>query len=479
VSLLRFLSWLLLGAAWAVWALVVVGVAVWPRDNPTGVRLLEWRGVSGQPLASAPDGCGRDTRFPLLMDEERIWVPCVAEPDLPGGALALLQPAAGKARLLAPLPERLALQRVEGLLPGPEGLVGIVYRASTSAPAVGGVFEVLVAAVVDEDGWREPPQRLPGGAGSRLLGMGWRGEQLEVALAPARGEDTRAEAADAVRVRLGDMELPLTVTREEMCLHREHCIVRAAWLAEPWRGWRFLVEDGEALREVGESGGGEVEGHPVQWLSGLDLRVAGRLRPAYAPATHRLEPDGSILPAEPLPMELRPLPASAVAEERQLSPVSRSRWEQSPGVFHDWQGERWHTVASAEGLLRVSRDSGGSAAVARLEARCAGLPEGYLLPARRGLTLLTPDGCYVGLTRSGRRADPLGLLEHLHYTREPRAGHALLWLLLGLPVLLVPVGVLGWPRTVARRRLAGMLCAACYLGSAVPLLRWLLPLLSW
>ncbi len=479
MSLLRLLSWLLLGASWLVWALVTGYVVLWPRGNPTGVRQLEWRAVAGQPLASAPSGCGRDARFPLLVDEDRVWVPCVAEPDLPGGALALLQPSWGEARLLAPLPERLALQRVEGLLPGPGGLVGIVYRASTHAPVSGGVFEVLVAAVVDEDGWREPPQRLPGGAGSRLLGMGWVGDRLEVALAPARGEDARAEAADAVRVRLGDPELPLTVTREEMCLHREHCIVRAAWLAEPWRGWRFLVEDGDVLREVGESGGGEVEGHPVQWLSGLDLRVSGRLRPSYAPATHRLEPDGSILPSEPLPTELRPLPASAVAEEQRLAPVSRSRPEQGPGVFHDWQGERWHTRAGEDGTLRVGRASGASLAVARLEERCAWLASGYLVPSYRGLTLLTPDGCYVGLTHSGRRADPLGLLEHLHYSREPHAVHALGWLLLGLPALLAPVSLPRWPRTLARRRLASILCAACYLGSALPLLRWLLPLLSW
>jgi hypothetical protein len=427
---------------------------------------------------AAPQGCGRDARFPLLVHDSRVWIPCTATPDLPGGGFALLQPARGEARLLAPLPDRLSLDRVEGLLPGPGGLVGIVYRASTRTPTPGGVVEVLVAGVAGTKGWQEPPQRLPGGAGSRLLGMGWSGSRLEVALAPARGEDTRAEAADAVLVQVGDTELPRTVTREEMCLHRTECVVHAAFRMGWGQGWRFLVEDGGALRQVEESGVGEAEGQPLQLLSGLDLRVAGRLRPPRTPATHRLEPDGSILPAEPLPVGLRLLPAPVVADGTRLVPLPRFLPEQGSGVLHEWRGQRWHTVADTEGTLRVGGGTGAPAAVARLEGRCPTLPLGYLVPSRQGLTLLTPDGCHVGLTPSGQREDPLGLLEHLERSGSPSAVPALLWVLLGLPLLLVPAGLPGWPRTAQRRPLVRALLASSYLGSSLPLMLWLRPLLS-
>jgi len=475
VPLLRFLSWLLVGLACAAWVAALGFVAVWPR-HPTGARQLQWRDGAGQPLASAPQGCGHDARYPLLVHAGQVWVPCAAAPDLPGGALAVFQPARGEARLLAPLPERLSLERVEGLLPGPGNLVGLVYRASTRGSLPGGVVDVLVAAVADARGWREPPQRLPGGAGSRLLGLGWSGNRLEVALAPARGEDARAEAADAVLVRVGDVEQPRTVTREEMCLNRTDCVVHVAWRAL-WGSWRFLVEDGSTLREVQETGAGEVAGQSLQVLSGLDLRVAGRLRPPRAPATHRLEPDGTILPAEPPPAGLRPLPAPSVAENSRLTPLPRFVPEQGSGVFHAWQGQWWHTAAGADGLLRVGEDTGKLAAVARLEDACANLPSGFLVPSRWGLTLLTPEGCHVGLTSSGRRADPLNLVEHLERIRVPYAVPALFWVLLG-PLVLVAAELLRWPHTAERRLLSRTLLAAGYLGSALPLMRWLLPLLA-
>jgi hypothetical protein len=342
----------------------------------------------------------------------------------------------------------------------------------------GGVVDVLVATVMDADGWHVPPERLPGGAGTRLLGLAWSGNRLEVALAPARGEDTRAEAADAVLVRVGDKEFPRTVTREEMCLDRVDCIVRVAWNAGLARGWRFLIEDGGALREVLESGAGEVAGQSPQLLAGLDLRVAGRLRPPNLPATHRLEPDGSILPSEPSPSGLRPLPAPAVADGTRLDTLHRFLPERGPGVVHEWQGQRWHTAAGADGTLRMGEDPEALATVARLDGPCIHLPSGFLVPLRRGLTLLTPEGCHVGLTASGQRADPLNLLEHLQRSRVPYAVPALLWLLLGLPALLIPVGLLPCPLASTRRLPASALLASCYLLSALPLLWWLLPLLS-
>ncbi|WP_257456609.1 hypothetical protein [Archangium lipolyticum] len=390
----------------------------------------------------------------------------------------MLQPARGEARLLAPLPERLSLDRVEGLLPGPDGLVGVVYRASTHASAPGGVVDVLVTAVADTGGWQVPPQRLPGGAGSRLLGLGWSGNRLEVALAPARGEDTRAESADAVLVRVGDTDYPRILTREEMCLDVTVCIVRVAWRAVHTRAWSFLVEEGDFLREVQESGVGEAVGQSVQMLSGLDLRVAGRLRSPNAPATHRLEPDGSLLPSEPPPSGLRPLSSPSVADGNRLEPLPRFVPEQGPGVVHEWRGQRWHTVAGADGLVRVGGGTGEMTAVARLDGPCPDIASGFLVPSRRGLTLLTPDGCHVGLTGSGRRADPLGLIEHLERGRVPYAVPGLLWILLGLPALLFPAGLSRWPRSAERRLLAGGLLASCYLLSALPLIPWLLPLLA-
>ncbi|WNG46874.1 hypothetical protein F0U60_24155 [Archangium minus] len=476
MSFLRIPSWLLLGLACLLWFAALGFVALWPQ-HPTGARQLRWKDANGQPLASAPTSCGRDTRFPLLAQQNRVWVPCLAAPDLPGGGIALLQPSRGEARLLAPLPEQLSLERVEGLLPGTGGLVGLVYRASTRTSSPGGVVDVLVATVMNEDGWQVPPERLPGGAGSRLLGLGWSGHRLEVALAPARGEDTRAEAADAVLVRVGDAELPLTITREEMCLYLPDCIVRAAYRAAQ-AGWRFLLEDGGALREVKESGASVMEGQSLQVLAGLDLRVAGRLRPASIPPTHRLEPDGSILPSEPPPSGLRPLPSPSVAEGSRLVPLSRSRPEQGPGVIHEWEDQHWHTASGSDGSLRVGEGARPLATVALLDGPCTHLSSGFLVPLRRGLTLLTPEGCHVGLTGSGQRTDPLNLLEHLERSRVPHAVPALLWILLGLPLLLLPAGLLRWPRESERRLLVSALLACCYLLSTLPLISWLLPLLS-
>ncbi len=337
---------------------------------------------------------------------------------------------------------------------------------------------MLVTAVANAEGWQEPPQRLPGGAGSRLLGMSWSGRQLEVALAPARGEDTRAERADAVLVRVGDTEYPRVLTREEMCLDVTVCIVRVAWRAVHARAWSFLVEEGDFLREVQESGVGEAVGQSVQMLSGLDLRVAGRLRPPNAPATHRLEPDGSLLPSEPPPSGLRPLSSPSVADGNRLEPLPRFVPERGSGVVHEWRGQRWHTTGGADGLLRVGDGSGALAAVARLDGPCPGLPSGFLVPSRWGLTLLTPDGCHVGLTGSGQRADPLGLIEQLERTRVPYTVPALLWILLGVPALLIPAGLSRWPRASERRLLVNGLLASCYLLSALPLIPWLLPLLA-
>lgn len=472
---LRILSWLLLGAACLLWAAALGFVVLWPR-HPTGARQLHWRDANGQALASAPSTCGQDTRFPLLVQQNRVWLPCPAAPDLPGGAIALLEPARGEARLVAPLPERLPLERVEGLLPGSGGTVGLVYRAS-SPPQSGGVAEVLVAGVMNDEGWQVPPERLPGGAGSRLLGLGWSGRQLEVALAPARGEDTHAEAADAVVVRVGDTELPFTVTREEMCLFLQDCAVRVAYRAAQ-AGWRFLVEDGGTLREVRETGAGEAEGRSVELLAGLDLRVAGRLRPPNLPPLYRLEPDGTILPSEPRPSGRHSLPAPAMADGSRLVPLSRALPEQGSGVVHEWEDQHWHTAAAPDGTLRVEGGTGAPAAVARLDGPCTRLASGFLVPLRRGLTLLTPDGCYVGLTRSGQREDPLNLFEHLERIHVPHAVPALLWILLGCPMLLLPPALLQWPRAPGHRRLASGLLSACYLFSALPLIPWLLPLLS-
>ncbi|WP_143178067.1 hypothetical protein [Cystobacter ferrugineus] len=466
-----------LSAAGLLWAAVLGLVALWPQ-HPTGARQLRWRNAAGQPLASAPSRCGDVIRFPLFVEQDRIWLPCPAAPDLPTGTFALLQPRRGEARLLEPLPEHLALERVEGLLPGPGGRVGLVYRAGTRASAAGGAREALVAAVMDAEGWRELPERLPGGAGSRLLGLGWAGYRLEVAIAPARGEDTRAEAADAVLVRVGDKDLPRTLTREEMCLDRTDCVVRAAWNAGFARGWRFLVEDGGTLREVEESGAGEAAGQSLQLLAGLDLRVAGRMRPPNLPATHQLEPDGSILPAQPPPSGPRPLPSPLVMGDTRLETLSRFVLEPGEGLLHEWRGQRWNTVSGADGLLRVGEGTGALAAVARLESPCTHLASGFLVPSRRGLTLLSPEGCHVGLTASGQRADPLNLLEHLEYAHVPHALPALLFVVLGLPALLIPTSVASRPRARDHRLLVRALLASCYLLGALPLLSWLWPLLS-
>ena len=473
----RILSWLLLTAACLVWAAVLGFVALWP-EHPTAARQWSWRDAAGQPLASAPSSCGHDARFPLLAQRHQVWVPCPAAPDLPTGTFALLEPRRGEARLLAPLPDRLSLERVEGLLPGPGGLVGLVYRASTRPSLPGGVLEVLVAAVANADGWLVPPERLPGGTGSRLLGLAWTDNRLEVALAPARGEDARAEAADAVLVRVGDTELPRTVTREEMCLDRVDCVVRAAWNASLAQGWRFLVEDGGSLREVQETGAGEVAGQSLQLLAGLDLRVAGRMRPPALPPTHRLEPDGSILPSEPPPSGLRPLPAPAVAEDIRLETFSRFLPEQGPGVVHEWRGQRWHTATGADGTLRVGEGTGALSPVARLDGPCTHLPSGFLVPSRQGFTLLTPEGCHVGLTAWGQRADPLNLIEHLERGRVPSSVPALLFVILGLPTLLIPVSLSSRPRAREHRLLVSAGLACCYLGGALPLISWLWPLLS-
>ncbi|ATB42334.1 hypothetical protein CYFUS_007812 [Cystobacter fuscus] len=473
---LRILSWLPLSAAGLLWAAVLGLVALWPQ-HPTGARQLSWRGATGQPLASTPSSCGGVTRFPLLVDQDRVWLPCPAAPDLPTGTFALLLPRRGEARLLEPLPEFLALDRVEGLLPGPGGRVGIVYRASARTLVPGGGKDVLVAAVADAEGWRELPERLPGGAGSRLLGLGWAGYRLEVALAPTRGQDTRARAADAVLVRVGDRDLPRIVTREEMCLDRTDCVVRAAWNAS-FRGWRFLVEDGGTLREVEESGAGEAAGQSLQVLAGLDLRVAGRMRPPNLPATHRLEPDGSILPAQPPPSGLHPLPSSLVVGDTRLETLSRFVPEPGEGLVHEWRGQRWNTVSGADGLLRVGEGTGALAAVARLERPCTHLASGFLVPSRRGLTLLGPEGCHVGLTASGQRADPLNLLEHLEYARRPHALPALLFVVLGLPALLIPASLSRRPRARDHRLFVRALLASCYVLGALPLLSWLWPLLS-
>jgi hypothetical protein len=83
----------------------------------------------------------------------------------------------------------------------------------------------------------------------------------------------------------------------------------------------------------------------------------------------------------------------------------------------------------------------------------------------------------VGLTPSGQRADPLHLLEHLERTRVPSAVPALFWVLLG-PMVLIAAALGRWPRAPEHRVLSRALLASGYLGSALPLMGWLLPLLA-
>jgi hypothetical protein len=134
-------------------------------------------------------------------------------------------------------------------------------------------------------------------------------------------------------------------------------------------------------------------------------------------------------------------------------------------------------VADDESLRATALD-GDTRQHSRVVARAQhctemSLARGALVPrARGGHWLVTPEGCYLALADDLGRADPIATITHLR--QRPSVVLALVWIVLGFPVVVVFVVVRRRGRLVDRAiRFVGfyVVVAALGLWHVMPALR--------
>lgn len=485
---------------WAlcVWALVMVVFSVTvmlsvslPFAGHTGARRVTWYGVDGAALSSGEAasvswrGCRpADMGLSSLVFDGGVWTPC-RHPEVPQGGWARLDPGEGVGRFAWPAPASLKVAGTVGLLPGPDGMLGVVYWANETNGK-------LAVGIMGRQGWVRAPELMPGELFSEFLGGAWVEGHLEVAISPTTSEQPLSD-----RVLPSIIELSLEPGRPQLARQpftkalpacadtgMPLCGPVAAW--HDGAQWQFMLRE-SALGDTTKSpqvlsAGGELRRSPVEWQgvraralswrSEVFLTSVGKLSlPAarvdpkrYSTAT--LTADRRLIQTPAPPREgwrhVMGWP-SFVAEEQTLREAARWHVPGERLTLAHLQGERWWALSSTHGVpgdllfLQDVTDDEPSLpwAVARAPSfSCGDLSVGVMLPRRdgQGHWLVEPgEGCFVRLDAQFRRDDPLSLREHLR--RRGSIGidwdepwH--LWMLIALWVGAVPCGALGgwWGR---------------------------------
>ena len=456
-------------------------------DWVTGARRVTWKGPAGdtinrnEPGNRYPwNGCESvDVGLDALFYDGGLWAFCAPHRGFPGGAYGRIDPARGEGRIDWPLPASAPGASTVGLVPGPNGQLGIVYLLKE-------VNGQVAAGIAGREGWVREPEVLPGDSDTWFLGAAWVRDALEVVVRPGSGSIEATTFAMPVVVRLdasSRSERRPFADREAFCpAATGHCgPVTMAFRANQEDGWLFPVEaspEGRqaALWQISESGTSRESRwatDPFMISEHVDNVAFGVLKqPVFLHDPDRksfvLTPGGELEDPAPTPPGWR----SAV-------------W----GTFTTWHGhlsrnEHW---LSDDGTFAVGREVGDRFLVTRSTEKqpgnrlvisdqtdptqprdevvaraasysCGELTQGVFLPrAEGGYWLATSSGCYLALDASLRRADPLGVREHLR--RRGSIGmdwnewwHA--WLLglvlLGLPICVAAGVGAGW--LVSRRR---------------------------
>lgn len=420
------------GRWWVAFAAAAIAAAAPPALGLWRIaRKEEWvtmprlaRFVGPQGPVSRVSCQDEDFDFDGLIWDGAIWTSCG------GMGLARIDPARGVVELR--WPTGLDGHRTAAFMPGPGGQLAYAYWSRTGT---------LFAGVAGPTGWTMEPRRVDrqGDEARMVLGIGWRGDAIELVLArDPRGSDRERGVFIA---RLGP---PGAVDhrpqkRAEHCPPRVRCRPVGAVLGPA--GWRVLVWrgfDGADIIAVAENGRETFAGVGSHDEAGeIDVSIQGIPPDRSAAIGWRLGADGKIVRA---PVGQRVSQSFRVTGDRihmdPTLPEGDHRVQQMldgrPIVFHD-----------DVGILAIEEPATGARrAVSRTQLACPRIHLPVVLPrAEGGYWLVDPAGaCYLAVDR-GRRADPLGIVDHLRrgqgvYAQDDRTGERwLAFILFGLPVL--------------------------------------------
>lgn len=466
---------------------------------------MTWVDDKGAKIEAGPgaafNGCYRDIRAGFVVSEAGYWVSCLHRTgDNQKSAFALFDPAAKTARLAWSFPTLLDVRWTKGLMPGPNGTLGLVMQADGQ----------LVAAVAGPQGWLVPPTHLgPANSNAELHGLRLSKDTLEVAITPHAG--TRADLSipsEVVSLRPGTpaSKRPIPLERAGCDATDHRCSLFYAYAPSGDHAWHYLIASygtGQTVElDVDEQG----KKTPIRGgtLSGdlrLDAAVAG-ITDWFESTSLRLQPDGSIVDAPPPPASSAKLLANTsgydfVVKDGHLERLRRY-WVDGEMAFLHVVGERrivtrLEKVAPNVGVPGTpayedvqliledvtNANSPRRTRVARIHD-CGDLWNGMILPAEGGYLLIAPSGCYVEVNHDLERTDPRGIMEHLltrgsmyEHWEEPWHAWYLAWVLFGLPLAGLAAAA-AWRRARQRGALVG--CGLAAVTGGVALL-WLWPLL--
>lgn len=143
--------------------------------GPDGKHLPDQDGVP-----SPTETCKKpllDNNFSSLDWNGSVWTGCV-HTAFEWGAYARIDVGAGKGRVLWPAPSALPIVGTAAWIPGPDGLLGVVYKTQTAIPSK------LAVGVLGQDGWHAPPTPILKGQQSLYLGGAWVDGALEIIVVP-------------------------------------------------------------------------------------------------------------------------------------------------------------------------------------------------------------------------------------------------------------------------------------------------------
>jgi len=303
-----------------------------------------------------------------------------------------------------------------GLLPGPKGLLAYAYLSED---------DQLLFGIADGKGWRFAPKQLFQG-GEQVLALHWTAPGvLEFAY---RIMGKKFPYGVRVPLQIGQLCLAEGFSSRTVPNPQQRNVLLAYYQAD--LGWFFLAEgihkDSKngafsifRMNERGESTVANELSFPLP-VHRIDRSRFGRLMGA-APMSHRLESNGAIVAASDLPAAARGDEGFTMADlsyrfhDASLAPYGG--YYLSPGWAYrvdnqditvepvDFNGDRTMTIRPLGGELHY---------IARTESyACGDVIHPIFIPTANGYRLLSPSGCYVEISRTFQRSDPLEMEEHL------------------------------------------------------------------
>ncbi|MGJ7527749.1 hypothetical protein ACSFB7_18695 [Variovorax sp. GB1P17] len=467
----------------ALLAAIALAIVAWVlalASSPvTGPQPMAWHKADGSPPTVAADsfrrfrGCSlADINLDMAVWNRGVIVPC--RDEALGAGWAFLDPRTQQATLRWPLPNSGEALLTQGLLPGPERRLAIVFQQAVAGDSFVGI--------ANAGGWERPPESL---GRVRYLAGAWIGNRLELVVVPVSTEDRYGLSAAVKVIALEGKE-----RRERVAVPA--CGTDCHTPQMPYRaGGRWVFEDaGRAIAEGGESVAPAFPGRTL-YEGEVDLLAQGTLR---TPDTLSLgQKDTPGIGADGKPTQAAPPPWSGMRIVRQNRFTiddgglrRRPQWaDASLRAITEQAGDRtltWDTDDSDHVRITDARQPSTDAmtALTAVAQWPKGLASRVFLPDETGgFWLVDSAGESIHLDSALRRTDPLSLRAHLQSSRTLPV-YALGWALFGLPILLlvcVGLSLCITPRKPGVRDRAVKLAAVLYLVSGGWALLQVVPLL--